>query len=108
MPPDRSAGAASFRHRQKENSMSTITIANLPQDQALDREAMQAVRGGMNSWLAGLGPLANVNIGVNQNINQYQNVDVNTLNDVGSIGPNFGPLKIAVAPTQMAHAHAAF
>ena len=88
--------------------MSIITIANLAQDQTLDRQAMSAVRGGMNSWLAGLGPIANVNIGVSQNINQYQNVDVNTLNNVGSIGPNFGPLRIDVAPKQMAFAHAAF
>jgi hypothetical protein len=88
--------------------MSTILISNLPQDATLDRQAMSAVRGGMNSWLAGLGPLANVNIGVNQNINQYQKVNVNTLNDVGSIGPNFGPLRIDVAPMQLAHAHAAF
>ena len=88
--------------------MSKITISNLEHNQTLDRQAMSAVRGGVNSWLAGLGPLANVNIDVNQNINQYQKVDVNTLNNVGSIGPNFGLLRIDVAPTQRAHAHAAF
>lgn len=88
--------------------MSTMTISDLPQDQTLDRQAMATVRGGSNSWLQGLGPIANVNVGVNQNINQLQAVNVNTLNDVGSIGPNFGPLRIDVAPKQLAHVHAAF
>ena len=57
-----------------------------------------------------MGSFANVNVGVdvNQNINQFQRVDVNTLNNVGSIGPGFGPLSIDVAPKQLARATAIF
>ena len=88
--------------------MSSITISNLKHDRALDRQAMSAVRGGTNSWLQNLGPVANVNVGVNQNINQYQNVEVKALNNIGSIGPGFGPLSFDVSPKQMAHANAMF
>lgn len=87
--------------------MSHITIQDLTQDAALDRKAMSAIRGG-NSWLRGLGPVANVNVGVNQNIVQLQNIEVNALNNVGVIGAGFGPLKLDVSPTQWAAANAAF
>ncbi|NEX63305.1 hypothetical protein [Noviherbaspirillum galbum] len=83
--------------------MSKLVIGDLPDSQELDREAMTVVRGG-NSWLAGLGPIANVNVGVNQNITQLQNVQVNALNNVGVIGPNFGGLKLDVSPSQWANA----
>jgi hypothetical protein len=83
--------------------MSTITIHDLSKNSALDREAMREVRGG-NSWLAGLGPIANVNVGVNQNIAQLQNVEVNALNNVGVIGAGFGPLHLDVSPSQWANA----
>ena len=86
--------------------MSSIAIADLEHSQQLDTKAMSAVHGGTNSWLAGLGPVANVNVGVNQNINQLQNVEVNLLNNVGSIGPNFGPLRLDVNPAQWANANA--
>ncbi len=92
--------------------MSTITIANLAQDSSLDRDARCAIHGGGggNSWLAGLGPLANVNVdvGVSQTITQLQKVDVNTLNNVGSIGPGFGPLRMNVSPMQLANVAAVF
>ncbi len=88
--------------------MSSITIANLEHDQALDRKAMSAIRGGMNSWMQQLGPVANVNVGVNQNINQFQNVEVKALNNVGSIGHGFGPLSFDVSPKQLAQASAVF
>ena len=88
--------------------MSSIAIRNLDLDATLDRQAMSAVRGGTNSWLAGLGPLANVNVGVSQNIEQFQKVDVNTLNNVGSIGSGFGPLRINVSPHQFASTAAVF
>lgn len=88
--------------------MSTITISNLKHDRDLDHKAMSAVRGGMNSWMQGLGPIANVNVGVNQSINQLQNVEVTALNNIGSIGPNFGPLNFDVRPKQLAHATAIF
>lgn len=84
--------------------MSNITIADLSNDSELDRKAMSAIRGG-NSWLRGLGPIANVNVGVNQNIVQMQNVEVNALNNVGVIGAGFGPLKLDVSPAQWANAN---
>lgn len=87
--------------------MSSIAIADLTHSQELDAKAMSAVRGGTNSWLAGLGPVANVNVDINQNLNQLQNVDVNVLNNVGSIGPNFGPLRLDVDPAQWANLNVA-
>lgn len=87
--------------------MSNLTIQDLPLSQDLDEKEMSQVRGG-NSWLKGLGPIANVNIDVNQNISQMQNVEVNALNNVGVIGAGFGPLKLDVSPSQWAYADAAF
>ncbi|OWW18976.1 hypothetical protein [Noviherbaspirillum denitrificans] len=88
--------------------MSSLTIKDLSRDSMeLDRAAMKKVRGG-NSWLQGLGPIANVNVGVNQNITQIQNVEVNALNNVGVIGAGFGPLKLDVSPSQWASADAYF
>ncbi|WP_235548659.1 hypothetical protein [Noviherbaspirillum sp. Root189] len=69
--------------------MSSIAIHDLANSTELDQHAMSSVRGG-NSWLAGLGPIANVNVGITQNLNQLQNVDVNTLNNVGVIGGQCG------------------
>lgn len=86
--------------------MSTIMIHDLSRNEELDRNAMSAVRGG-NSWLKGLGPLANVNVGINQNIAQWQNVEVNALNNVGAIGPGFGPLALDISPSQWTSAQAA-
>ncbi|HYD96162.1 MAG TPA: hypothetical protein VEC01_12615 [Noviherbaspirillum sp.] len=87
--------------------MSNLTIHDLPRSKELDSKAMTEVRGG-NSWLAGLGPVANVNVGVNQNIAQLQNIEVNALNNVGVIGAGFGPLKLDINPSQWAYAQAAF
>ena len=87
--------------------MSNLTIQDLSRIDDLDAAAMSQVRGG-NSWLKGLGPLANVNVDVNQNIAQLQNVEVNALNNVGVIGAGFGPLKLDVSPSQWAYADAAF
>lgn len=83
--------------------MSTICIQNLAQNRELDRKSMAAVRGG-NSLLKSLGPVANVNIGINQNIAQFQNVEVNALNNVGVIGADLGSLKFDVSPKQFAGA----
>ena len=90
--------------------MSSLIIRDLAQSKELDRKAMTAVRGGSNSWLQGLGPLANVNVnvGVAQNIIQLQDVEVNALNNVGVIGAGFGPLNLAVNPKQIALARFAF
>ena len=88
--------------------MSSITISNLAHDQALDHKAMSAIRGGSSAWAKQYGALANVNVNVNQDINQFQKVDVNTLNNVGAIGPGFGPLRLNVSPTQFASTGAIF
>lgn len=83
--------------------MSALLIHDLPHQQTLDRTSLAAVRGG-NSWLKGLGPVANVNVnvGVSQSVVQLQNVEVNALNNVGVIGAGFGPLRLNVSPTQRA------
>lgn len=91
----------------KEKTMSQIAIHDLAKSEVMDGKSMSSVRGG-NSWLQGLGPVANVNVGVNQNITQFQNIEVNALNNVGVIGAGFGPLKLDVSPTQWAAANAAF
>ncbi len=83
--------------------MTTLKIHNLAQSRELDRKAMLAVRGG-NSWMRDLGPVANVNLNLKQNITQFQNVEVNALNNVGVIGAGFGPLSFDVSPRQFAGA----
>jgi hypothetical protein len=85
--------------------MSNIMIHDLPRSDELDGKAMSRVRGGY-SWLKGLGPVANVNVDLNQNIAQLQNIEVNALNNVGVIGAGFGPLKLDVSPSQWAYTDA--
>jgi hypothetical protein len=85
-----------------ETTMSSLMIHDLSHARELDAHAMSGVHGGGNTWLAGLGPVANVNVNVDQNIQQYQNVQVNALNNVGVIGAGFGPLKLNVSPSQWA------
>jgi len=96
--------------------MSSLKISDLTQSQDLDHKAMAEVRGGTgsglnpaggNSWLNGLGPVANVNVGINQNITQLQKVDVNALNNVGVIGSGFVPPNLTVNPSQFANANVA-
>ena len=87
--------------------MSTIIIRDLPRAAELDSKGMSAVRGG-NSWLKGLGPIANVNVGVTQNITQLQNVEVNALNNVGVIGAGFVPPSLNINPAQWAYTDVAF
>jgi hypothetical protein len=82
--------------------MSSLTIQDLSHTRDLDAYSMSGVHGGGNTWLAGLGPVANVNVNVDQNIQQYQNVQVNALNNVGVIGAGFGPFKLNVSPSQWA------
>ena len=90
--------------------MSSITISDLEHSRQLDGKAMSSITGGSgvpgaagNSWLAGLGPVANVNVGVNQNITQLQNVEVNALNKVGVIGAGLVPPNLTVSPSQWAN-----
>ena len=85
--------------------MSNITIHDLAKHRELDGRAMSAVRGG-NSWLAGLGPVANVNVDIDQNIVQLQNIKVDALNNVGVIGAGFVAPHLNVSPTQWANAYA--
>ena len=65
---------------------------------------MSDVRGGGNTSLANAGSLANINVAVNtnQNIVQYQNVEVNALNNIGVLGANIGPIHLNVNPAQYA------
>jgi hypothetical protein len=93
--------------------MSTLMIRDLDGVRTLDRREMSAVSGGSgapigsgNSWLNGLGPVANVNIAVNQNITQAQLIDVETLNNDGIIGAGFVAPNVNVSPKQWASANA--
>jgi hypothetical protein len=86
--------------------MSTLTIGDLANTQPLDHAAMSTVRGGSAALMTS-SPFANVNIGINQNITQLQNVEVNALNNVGVIGAGFGPLHLDVSPSQWANANVA-
>lgn len=83
--------------------MTTLSIHDLAQRRELDHQALAAVRGGRSFTPSlGMGPLANVNVEVNQNIAQLQDIQVNALNNVGSIGPGFGPLSFDLSPKQSA------
>ncbi|MGN6317131.1 hypothetical protein [Trinickia sp.] len=82
--------------------MSSVVIHELPPDTELDRKVMSDIRGGANSWLSGLGPVANVNVGVSQNIEQNQAVVVNAFNNNLIVGAGVGPFKLDVNPSQFA------
>jgi hypothetical protein len=88
--------------------MSSLIISDLSGARTLDRRAMSAVLGGApsNSWLAGLGPVANVNVGVNQNITQMQFVNVEALNNIGVIGAGFVAPNLNVSPKLWASTNA--
>ncbi len=79
--------------------MSAITIRDLDRSTELDHNAMSAVRGGQ-----GFGPFANVNVnvGVDQNIIQFQSIDVSVLNNNGVIGAGLPTLRFNLHPTQFA------
>ncbi len=81
--------------------MAQLTIRDLEHSAELDAQARSEVRGG-GSWLDGLGPVANVDIDIEQNIIQLQKINVNALNDVGVIGPSFGGLRLNLKPEQRA------
>jgi hypothetical protein len=71
--------------------MSSIMIRDLALSKELDSGEMSAVRGGALGPIAHL-PFANVNVnvGIDQTIAQFQNIQVNALNNVGVIGADFG------------------
>jgi hypothetical protein len=89
--------------------MSNLMIKDLASNEEMDGRAMAEVRGGTaaEEWMAKLGAVANVNVGVNQNITQLQNVGVNALNNVGVIGAGFVPPNLTVSPSQWASANVA-
>ena len=78
--------------------MSHITISDLPSSTDLDHQEMSAVRGG-HSWGS---PNVNVNLNINQQIAQVQDIDVNVLNNNGSIGAGFVGPHISLEATQKA------
>lgn len=85
--------------------MSSLMIRDLAGSREIDQAAMATVRGG-RAWLAGAGAFANVNVGVEQNIIQFQDIEINALNNVGVIGAGFGPLALNVSPKQSANLRA--
>ncbi|NMG77465.1 hypothetical protein [Aromatoleum diolicum] len=84
--------------------MSSIMIRDLALSKELDNGAMAAVRGGALGPVAHL-PFANVNVnvGINQTVAQFQSIQVNTLNNVGVIGADFG-FQLDLNPIQSATA----
>lgn len=84
--------------------MSSIVIQDLAQSKELDATAMSAVRGGSLASIASA-PFANVNVNVDidQTIQQFQQVNVAALNNVGVIGADLG-FKLDVKPVQTAFA----
>ncbi|ACC72976.1 hypothetical protein PPMP20_28170 [Paraburkholderia phymatum] len=92
--------------------MSSIMIRDIDGERTLGRHEMSAVSGGTgtpgltgNSWLAGLGPVANVNIGINQNITQAQFINVETLNN-SIVGPGVKLPNINLSPKLVANTNA--
>lgn len=93
--------------------MSILMIRDLDGSRTLDHREMSAVSGGAgtpgvsgNSWLSGLGPVAKIDVNVNQNITQAQLIDVSTLNNDGIIGAGFVGPNVNVSPSQWAAATA--
>ncbi|NGZ85129.1 hypothetical protein [Duganella aceris] len=76
--------------------MSLITLNDLPCTTDLDQHAMCAVRGG-HGWARDV----SVDLKINQSLVQVQDVDLNVLNNNGSIGAGFtGPtVNLAAAQT---------
>lgn len=87
--------------------MSSLKIHDLAQRRELKQQELSAVRGGKGAPVA-QSPFANVNVEVAQNIVQFQDIEVNALNNVGVIGAGFGPLALNVSPKQVANTRAVF
>ena len=83
--------------------MSSITIRDLAHTETLDSKAMSDVRGGKLGFPNA--PLANVNVNVDidQTIAQFQQIEVNALNNIGVIGADLG-FKLDLKATQVANA----
>jgi hypothetical protein len=78
-------------------------IRDLAHTEELDSKAMSGVRGGLAS--APSLPFANVNVNVDidQTIAQFQQIEVNALNNIGVIGADFG-FKLDLKAAQIANA----
>ncbi|MEN7526286.1 hypothetical protein [Cupriavidus sp. 2SB] len=82
--------------------MSSIIVRDLAASKELDRKSLTAIRGG-NSWLSqagNMGPLANVNININQNVQQLQQVNVAAFNNNKIVGVDLGNIALNVKPSQ--------
>ncbi|WP_454763296.1 hypothetical protein [Cupriavidus campinensis] len=82
--------------------MSSIIVRDLAASKELDRKSLCAIRGGSN-WLANagnMGPLANVNININQSVQQLQQVNVAAFNNNTLVGVDLGHIKLGVNPSQ--------
>jgi hypothetical protein len=88
--------AARLHHGQpfKENTMSAVLIQDLGTSRELDRDAMARVRGGFAI------PNVNVNVNLDQKIGQFQDIQVNVLNNNGVIGAGFTAPSLALNPVQ--------
>ena len=75
--------------------MSSIMIRDLKNSTELDARAMSAVRGGF-AW----GADVNVNLNVNQQIAQFQDVQLNVLNNNQVIGAGFVGPNVSLDVTQ--------
>ena len=83
--------------------MSSITVRDLSHSSELDRCAMGEVRGGFK-----FAPDAHVNLTVNQQIAQLQDIDVNVLDNNGTIGAGFEGPTVNVNALQKATNNAYF
>jgi hypothetical protein len=81
--------------------MSSIQIRDLAHASRLDCRAMASVRGGTLGSKPGM-PNVNVDIGIKQQIAQYQDIGVNVLNGNGVIGAGFIGPDIELSPLQWA------
>lgn len=74
--------------------MSSIVIQDLASRQVLDKGALAKVRGGFAM------PNVAVNVNLDQKIGQFQQIQVNVLNNNGVIGAGFTAPSLALSPTQ--------
>jgi hypothetical protein len=81
--------------------MSSIQIRDLAHASRLDSRTMASVRGGSSGSSVGV-PNVTVNIGIKQQIAQFQDIGVNVLNNNGAIGAGFIGPSIALNPAQWA------
>lgn len=75
--------------------MSSILIRDLGCSRELGPRAMCAVRGGV-------GPGVNVNVNLDQKIGQFQDIQVNVLNNNAVIGAGFDSPALHMSPMQWA------